>query len=106
MRRQSPRGKRHTQIGVAGVQKLFVWISGGVFLMCFGGTMYVRQYQTRNRPDTPQPAVGFVYPLDANYGKTVYISASDWGMRVSAYAALAASGVALIAASLYARKRQ
>jgi hypothetical protein len=52
-----------------------MFLFGFLALACFAAT---RQYCTRHMPDAPNPDDGRTIALEANYGKTVYLTASEF----------------------------
>ena len=51
-----------------------VKLLGAVSMLAFLGAGMLRQYYTRSMPETPQIQQGRTIPIDANYGKTVYVT--------------------------------
>jgi len=58
-------------------EKLRKRITAVFAILAFGCVIVPRQYCTRHMPETPQPEIGRTIPLDANYGKTVYLTSSE-----------------------------
>jgi hypothetical protein len=46
-------------------------------LCSFAGIVGLRQFFTRYRPESPQPALGRTVGIDANYGKTVFVTPKE-----------------------------
>jgi len=88
------------------LRKLPLLLPGLIFGGCFYAYIALGQYYTRNRPEAPQPTAGFVHPIDANYGKVVYVSTDDEHMMKGAITAVAISGLGWAAILIVAGRRQ
>ena len=59
------------------MRKILTNVTGVVFLSWLLGTMAVRQYYTRYRPESPQPELRQTVAIPLNYGKTVYVTLGE-----------------------------
>ena len=54
----------------------------GILCLCSVlGIVALRQYYTRYRPEMPQPEFGRTVKIDANYGKTVFVTPTEKRIR-------------------------
>lgn len=67
-------------------------LSGLFFIFGFVCFTVTRQYCTLHMPEAPQVEIGRTMPLEANYGKTVYLTSSELRHVHLVYAVAAASG--------------
>ena len=78
-----------------------VKLLAGVFCLCaFVCYAATRQYCTRYMPEIAGPEVGRTIPLEANYGKTVYLTGSESHYVDLAYGIAALFGAAAVATIL------
>jgi hypothetical protein len=59
------------------MRKFINILIGVIFLSWLFGMMAVRQYYTRNRPESPQPELNRTVAVPLNYGKTVYVTPEE-----------------------------
>ena len=59
------------------MNKVLPTVLGIVFVVSLFSMMAVRQYYTRNMPQSPQQELGRTVALKVNYGKTVYVTVSE-----------------------------
>ena len=78
------------------MNKAVLWLIVLLSCVSFFGAMSLRQYYTRNRPETAQIELGRVVAIDANYGKTVYVTRSEKVNMDLTYWSLLLPGVVII----------
>jgi len=59
------------------IRKIPPIVFGAIILMSFYGMMEMRHHSTETMPDRPQPERGRMIAMDANFGKTVYVSPAE-----------------------------
>jgi len=75
-------------------------IAGVFAILAVGCVVVPRQYYTLHMPEAPQPEIGRIIPIDANYGKTVYLTSSEARhMNIAFTVALVSVGI--VAAAIF-----
>jgi len=87
------------------MKKIITTSLGVLFLLTFFGATLLRQHYTRSMPETPQIQEGRTIPIDANYGKTIYVTLSEKRELDAAYISVGIVGVVFVFFTIYFAKK-
>jgi hypothetical protein len=78
------------------MKKIWQVIFGLIFTVSFCVMLNLESFYTWERPLSPQPELGRVFPILVNHNKTVYVTAEDKQWFELTYLGMAIGGIACI----------